>query len=126
MTIRRPTSRRTDELFPKLVAPEEVDCEHSSALAPVFSLGLFAVSVAATILVFLLALNVFSRVVGLVLGTLTIMPLITAELMLTVRVPLIVLLLSLITLLIVNYKATAVLKQNGIRVGFMGADPSEI
>ena len=51
----------------------------------VLSLGLLAVSIVATVLVFRLAL-----------------------------------------LLIVNHKATAVLKQNGVRVGFMGANPSEI
>jgi hypothetical protein len=32
----------------------------------------------------------------------------------------------LITLLVVNGKATAILKQNGIRVGLLGANLSEI
>ena len=63
----------------------------------------------ATVFVFLLAIKVYSTGVGILLRVLTLIPVV-----------------GLIVLLIVNGKATAILKQNGIKVGLMGADLSQI
>jgi hypothetical protein len=65
--------------------------------------------VAGTTLVFLLAIKVYGTRVGILLGILTLIPLV-----------------SLIVLLRVNAKATSVLRQNGIKVGLLGADLSQI
>ncbi len=62
------------------------------------------VSVAATVFVFLLATKVYSTGIGVLLGILTLIPCI-----------------GLIVLLIINGKATAVLKRNGVAVGLLGA-----
>jgi hypothetical protein len=59
--------------------------------------------------VFLLAIKVYSTGVGVLLGILTLVPCI-----------------GLIVLLIVNGKATGILKQNGIKVGLLGANLSQI
>jgi predicted Zn finger-like uncharacterized protein len=59
--------------------------------------------------VFLLALKVYGTGAGILLGILTFIPV-----------------LNLIALLVINGKATRVLRQNGIHVGFFGADLSEI
>ena len=67
------------------------------------------VGVASTIFVFLLAVNVYSKGVGIALGILTLTPCI-----------------GLIVLLIVNGKATSVLTRNGIKVGLLGAHRSQI
>jgi hypothetical protein len=72
-------------------------------------LALVAISITATVFVFLLSIKVYGTGKGILLGILTLIPLI-----------------GLIVLLTVNGKATATLKQNGIRVGFLGANPSEI
>jgi hypothetical protein len=73
--------------------------------------GLLAlvVSVAAAVFVFMLALSVYNTAAGVVLGILTLVPLI-----------------GLIILLIINARATKILRQHGIRVGLMGADPRQI
>jgi len=73
-------------------------------------LGLVFVTVAvlATVFVFMLALKVYSVAMGIVLGILTLIPCI-----------------GLITLLIINQKATGLLKERGYRVGIMGADLSQ-
>jgi hypothetical protein len=65
--------------------------------------------VAGTTFVFLLAIKVYGTRVGILLGILTLIPLV-----------------SLIVLLRVNAKATSVLRQNGIKVGLLGADLSQI
>jgi hypothetical protein len=72
-------------------------------------LGIRVVGLAGTVFVFLLAIKVYSTGVGILLGILTIIPCV-----------------GLIVLLIVNGKATAILKQNGIKVGLLGADLSQI
>lgn len=74
-------------------------------------LGLIALGViiTATVFVFLLATKVYSTCLGIVLGILTLIPC-----------------LGLIVLLIINAKATGVLKQNGIRVGLLGANTADI
>ena len=72
-------------------------------------LGMVAVGLAGTVFVFLLAIKVYNTGVGILLGILTLFPCI-----------------GLVTLLIVNGKATRILKQNGIRVGLLGANLSKI
>jgi hypothetical protein len=71
---------------------------------PVVLLGLTA-----TVFVFLLATKVYSTGTGVVFGILTLLPCI-----------------GLIMLLIINGKATSVLKDNGVEVGFLGASSSDI
>jgi hypothetical protein len=72
-------------------------------------LVILAVSVTATVFVFLLATQVYSTGMGVLLGILTLFPCI-----------------GLLTLLIINSKATTVLRKHGIRVGFLGAKTSDI
>ena len=67
------------------------------------------VGIASTVFVFRLAINLYSTVVGIGLGVLTLIPCI-----------------GLFVLLIVNGKATSVLSRNGIKVGLMGANRSQI
>jgi len=73
------------------------------------ALGVLALGITATVFVFLLATKVYSMGIGVLLGILTLIPCI-----------------GLIVLLIVNGKATGILKQNGIKVGLLGADLSQI
>ena len=61
------------------------------------------------VFVFLLAIKVYGTGLGIVLGILSLIPCI-----------------GLIVLLIVNGKATNVLKKNGIKVGLLGADLSSV
>jgi hypothetical protein len=68
----------------------------------------FAIGVLATVFVFMLALKVYSVAMGIVLGILTLIPCI-----------------GLITLLIINQKATGLLNKYGYRVGLMGANLSQ-
>ena len=75
----------------------------------VIGVGVLTVGLVGTVFVFLLAMKVYSTAVGIVLGILTMIPC-----------------LGLIVLLIVNGKATAILKQNGIKVGLLGADLSQL
>jgi hypothetical protein len=72
------------------------------------SLVLIPVALAATIFVFLLAMRVYSVVIGIVLGVLTMIPCI-----------------GLITLLVINQKASGILAKHGYKVGLMGANLSE-
>jgi len=78
-------------------------------LAMILSAGVLVVGIVGTVFVFLLAIKVYSTALGILLGILTLIPC-----------------LGLIVLLIVNGKATGVLRQNGIRVGLMGARLSDI
>jgi hypothetical protein len=71
----------------------------------VLIVGAVLVLVAGTSFVFLLAMKVYGTGVGILLGLLTLIPLV-----------------GLIVLLRVNAKATSVLQQNGIKVGLLGAD----
>jgi hypothetical protein len=74
----------------------------------VLGLVFMGVAVAATVFVFLLAIKVYQVGLGVLLGILTLIPCI-----------------GLITLLIINGKATAVLQKHGYRVGFLGADMAQ-
>jgi hypothetical protein len=73
--------------------------------------GLLALvlSVTAAVFVFMLAIALYNTGAGIVLGVLTLIPLV-----------------GLIVLLVINSKATNVLRQHGIHVGLMGADPTQI
>ena len=78
-------------------------------LQPLIGFGILAVGLVGTVFVFLLAVKVYSTGVGVLLGVLTLVPCI-----------------GLIVLLVVNGKATGILKQNGIKVGRLGANLSQI
>ncbi len=78
-------------------------------IRPLVGLGVLVVGLVGAVFVFLLAIKVYGTALGIVLGILSLVPLI-----------------GLIVLLIVNGKATGVLKQNGINVGLLGADLSAI
>lgn len=67
------------------------------------------VSITAVVFVFMLSIALYNTGVGVLLGVLTLIPL-----------------LGLVVLLVVNGKATAVLRQHGVRVGFLGADPNQV
>ena len=73
-------------------------------LTRVFGLIGFAASVAAMVCVFLLATKLYGTGLGIVLGILTLIPLV-----------------GVIILLIVNGKATGILRKHGVKVGLMGA-----
>ena len=72
-------------------------------------IAIFAAQITAMVFVFMLAIAIYNTGVGIVLGILTLIPLI-----------------GLIVLLIVNGKATNILRQHGIKVGLMGADMSQV
>lgn len=76
---------------------------------PMVSVGILLVGLVGAVFVFLLAVKVYGVLLGIVLGLLSLIPL-----------------LGLLVLLIINGKATKVLKQNGIKVGLLGADRSAI
>jgi hypothetical protein len=77
-------------------------------LVLLFGLLGLAAGLAGTVFVFLLSTKVFGVALGILLGILTIVPC-----------------LGLLVLLIINGKATNVLRQNGHRVGLLGAKLSE-
>ena len=79
------------------------------AVRPILGLGILVVGLAGTACVFLLAVKVYSTAVGILLGILALIPCI-----------------GLIVLLIVNGKATGILKRNGIKVGLLGAKLSDV
>ncbi len=64
------------------------------------------ISIASAVFIFRLAFNLYSTAVAIILGILGLLPLI-----------------GLIVLLVINAKATAYLRQNGIQVGLLGAKP---
>jgi hypothetical protein len=74
-------------------------------------LGIFGLLVilTATVFVFMLAISLFGVAVGILLGILTLMPCI-----------------GLISLLIVNHRATRELREHGIHVGLLGARMSDL
>ncbi len=78
-------------------------------LRPFISLVFLAASLVATVFVFLLAMKVYSTGMGIFLGILSLIPCV-----------------GLLVLLIVNGKATGVLKDNGISVGLLGAKMSDL
>ena len=73
------------------------------------SIAVLVVGIASGAFVFMLAIKVYGTGLGVLLGVLSLVPCI-----------------GLIVLLIVNGKATSVLKQNGIKVGLLGANLSAI
>jgi hypothetical protein len=76
---------------------------------PFVGIGVLFVGLVGAIFVFMLAIKVYGTGLGIVLGILSLVPCI-----------------GLIVLLVVNGKATGVLKQNGIKVGLLGANVSSI
>ena len=78
-------------------------------MRPLLGVGVLLVMLVSTVFVFLLATKLYGTVSGVLLGILTMIPLI-----------------GLIMLLILNGKATGILQQNKIKVGLLGADPSKI
>ena len=72
-------------------------------------LGMICAGLAGTVFVFLLAMKVYSTGRGVLLGILALIPLI-----------------GLFVLLAVNGKATAIMRQNRIHVGLLGANLSQI
>ena len=81
----------------------------ADVLRTIIGLGILVIGLVGTVFVFLLAIKVYSTGVGVLLGVLTLVPCI-----------------GLIVLLVVNGKATGILKQNGIKVGLLGANLSQI
>ena len=73
------------------------------------AIPLLLTGAAAAVFVFLLATKVYATATGVILGVLTLIPCI-----------------GLIVLLIINGKATSILKENGISVGLFGASLSDI
>ena len=78
-------------------------------LRPLVGIGVLLVGLVGAVFVFLLAMKTYGTGLGIVLGILSLVPLI-----------------GLIILLVVNGKATNILKQNGIKVGLLGANVSSI
>lgn len=78
-------------------------------LRPFIGFIVLAVGLAGAVFVFLLAIKVYGTGLGILLGILSLVPL-----------------LGLVVLLIVNGKATGLLKQNGVKVGLFGANLSSI
>ena len=77
-------------------------------LRPVVTLVLLPVGLAGLVFVFLLSAKVYSTVAGIFLAILTFLPC-----------------FGLLVLLIINGKATSILRQNGHKVGLLGASLSE-
>jgi hypothetical protein len=67
-------------------------------------LGALGADLVAVVFVFMLAIRLYNVALGIVLGILTLIPLV-----------------GLIVLLVVNGKATTILRQNGLKVGLLGA-----
>jgi hypothetical protein len=78
-------------------------------VATVVSIASLLTSLAGSVFVFLLAIRVYGTGMGILFGVLCLIPCI-----------------GLISLLIVNGKATSVLRQNGIKVGLMGANLADV
>lgn len=84
-------------IAPRLFAPPEVQL--------LLAIGLVLVLIAGTVFAILLAVNVYNPATGVVMGLVALIPC-----------------LGLLALLVVNSKATTVLRSNGIHVGLLGAD----
>jgi len=78
-------------------------------VAGIAALGVFAVAITAAVFIFMLSLAVYNLAAGIVLGILTLVPL-----------------LGLLVLLMINSKATKILRAHGVRVGLLGANPNLI
>jgi hypothetical protein len=79
-----------------------------ATMSPFVLLAILATSIIASVFVFMLALLVFNTTLGILLGILTLIPY-----------------LGIVPLLVVNRKATGILRQNNIRVGLLGANPNQ-
>ena len=79
------------------------------AVVLLLALATLAVTLAAAVYVFMLAMSLYNTAAGVTLGILTLVPLV-----------------GLIVLLIINSKATNVLREHGIKVGLMGANSRQI
>jgi hypothetical protein len=75
----------------------------------VVALPAIPVGLASTVCLFMLALRLYSPAAGIILGLLSLVPWV-----------------NLIILLVVNQKATKTLQSHGIRVGFLGANLSQV
>jgi hypothetical protein len=73
------------------------------------ALTLIPLGLTAAVFVFMLAVKLYGQNSGIVYGILTLVPLV-----------------GLIVLLIINQKATTTLKDNGVRVGLLGAKSSDL
>jgi hypothetical protein len=82
-----------------------------AGILPPLLVGLLALGIIVTgaVFTFMLALSVYGTAAGIILGLLTLIPL-----------------LGLIPLLIVNGKATSLLRANGYTVGLLGANPNQV
>lgn len=80
-----------------------------SEVRPLVGLGILLVGLTGAVFVFMLAIKVYGTGLGIVLGILSLVPCV-----------------GLIVLLVVNGKATSILRQNGIKVGLLGANVSSI
>ena len=78
-------------------------------LRPILGLAVLAVGVIASVFIFMLAIKLYGTGVGILLGILTLVPC-----------------LGLLILLVVNSKATNILRENGVKVGLLGADPKQV
>lgn len=79
------------------------------AVRIVLSLLAFGISVTGAVFVFMLAIQVYNVAAGVVLGICTLIPIV-----------------GLIILLVINGRATKVLRESGVRVGFLGANPATV
>ncbi|MGD9720623.1 MAG: hypothetical protein AB7O59_16530 [Pirellulales bacterium] len=87
------------------VASAMVPEDSAPVVSFVIGMALIAVGLGGVVTVFLLAVNVYETWVGAVVGLLALVPC-----------------LGLLVLLAVNAKATSILRRNGIKVGFLGAN----
>ena len=81
----------------------------SPFVAMACALGYWAVVITAVVFIFMLSITLYNTGTGVVLGILVLIPVV-----------------GLIVLLVVNGKATKTLREHGIKVGLMGADPNTI
>jgi hypothetical protein len=93
----------------------EILCMVLSIASPIHAIGLiallgfYAAAITASVFVFMLAIGIYNTALGIVMGILTLVPL-----------------LGLIILLVVNQKATSILRRHGLKVGLLGANPNQI
>lgn len=78
-------------------------------LRPIVGIGVHGLGVVAAVFVFMLAIKVYSLPVGILMAIITLIPLV-----------------GLITLLIINGKATSMLQMRGVSVGLLGARMSDL
>lgn len=78
-------------------------------IRPLLGITLIPLGITAAVFIFLLATKIYSQGTGIALGILTLFPCI-----------------GLIVLLVINQKATSILKEHGISVGLFGASSSDI